>query len=52
MPRQAGIVRSDVKTRAEAAAAQKNEERHYGEQSVHLLDPSNPHPQLMVYCFG
>jgi hypothetical protein len=39
MPGQARIVRSDVAAHTEAAAGQKNGERHYGEQSVHLLDP-------------
>jgi hypothetical protein len=52
MPRQARIVRSDVKVRTEAAAGQKNGERQHGEQSVHCSVPYYLRPQVMVYYLG
>jgi hypothetical protein len=37
MPREASVIRADIPARAEAAAAQKNCERRYDKQSVHVL---------------
>lgn len=39
MSGEAIVISLDIKARAEAAAAQNNQERRYGEQSFHWLDP-------------
>jgi hypothetical protein len=45
MPIEACVVRPDVAVDGEAAAVQKNRERRYDEESLHLLRPLKPRPR-------